>query len=313
MAAPHGIAGQFGYKTESVVGTGVTVTKFLPILSESIKNNTERIESKGMRAGRRVVSTWKAGRQVIGGGLELELWNLDVAVLWKHIFGGVTTTGAGPYTHTYSPADLTGDSMTIQIGRPDIAGTVQPFTYAGCKVRSWSLKASAGDIATLSLDVSAMSEATGTALATASYDASLAPFVFTEASLSIAGSAVGTVKNMTLTGNNALGERFRLGSATAKESLETDVREYMVDAVADFEGLTHYARIAAGTEVAVVATYSNGTQSMTITMNCRTDGDTPVLSGPDVLEQPLKLKCVSGTSDAAAITAVLINGESTAA
>lgn len=312
MASPAGFSGQLGYKTEVTVGTAVTVDEFLPVDSTSIKQNIERLESTGARAGRRVLAAWKAGQQAISGNIEMDLWNVDVAPLWKHAFGAVSTSGAGPYTHTYTPGDLTGDSFTAQVGIPDTAGTVDAFTYAGCKISDWTIAADVGSIAKLSLGIVAMSETTATALATASYGSTLAPFVFTEATLTLAGSSVGTVKSVQLTGNNGLTERFRLGSATSKEYLENVLREYTGTITTDFDSLTAYARFTAASESALVLAFSNGTQTLTFTCNVRYDGETPELNSTDLAEQMLPFKCVSGTSDAAAITAVLVNTDVTA-
>lgn len=311
MASPHGLAGQFGYTSETTVGTGVTPTEFLPILSESVTNNFERVVSNGIRAGRLTRSQWKATRQTIAGNIEMELWNTDIAGLMRHMFGSVTTTGAGPYTHTYTPGDLVGKSMTIQVGRPDTSGTVRAFTWAGCKISNWSISADLGEICKLGIDIVAMSETTATALATASYDSSLAPFVFTEASVTLGGSAY-PVTSLEISGDNSLTDRFQLGSATSREFLPNDFREYSGRLVGDFSSLTQYNLIANGTESALVATFNNGTQTLTITTNVRMDGDSPSLGGPGLVELPLSFVCTSTTSDAAAITAVLVNSESVA-
>lgn len=312
MATPSGLGGQWGYVSEVTVGTAVTVTKFLPIRSEEIGQEIERLDSEGIRAGRLVTAAWKAGQKTISGTVESDLWNTDVAVLFKHMFGTVATTGVGPFTHTYTPGDLTGKSMTIQAGRPDTTGTVQPFTWAGCKVGSWTLSATVGEICTMSLDVVGMTETTATALATASYAAALAPFCFTTASVKIAAVTVATVKDIELTGDNGLTDRVRLGSATSKEYLQNGFREYSGSMNTDFESLTAYNRFVSGTEAALELKFDNGTQTLTITCNVRFDGESPGLSGPELLEQPLPFKCVSGTSDATAITAVLVNSESSA-
>lgn len=313
MSSPHGLAGQFGYKSETTVGTGVTVDKFLPITSESVKANRERLESNGVRAGRLTRQYWKAGKTTINGSIALDLWNLDVGTLLLHCFGAVNTTGTGPYTHTFTPSDLTGKALTIQFGRPDLSGTVRAFTYAGCKVSGWSLSANVGEIASMDLDIVAMSETTATALATASYDTSLEPFVFTEASLTVGGSAL-AVKSVEINGDNANSdERFKIGSGNAQEYLEQDFRSFTGSLVADFEDLTEYNYVVNSTENALVLTFDNGTESLVVTCAVRWDGETPALSGPELLEQPLQFTCTSTTSDAAAITAVLINGDASAA
>lgn len=312
MVAPAGISGQFGYAEETTVGTGVTPTKFLPILSAGVAQEIQRLDSAGIRAGRRTLAAWKAGQQAVAFPVETELWNTDVATLWKHVMGAVATTGTDPYTHTNTPGDLTGKGLTIQVGLPDNTGTVQPFTYAGCKIGGWTLSATPGEISQMSLDVVGMSETTATALATASYDAGLEPFVFTEASLTVGGSAVNTVKSLEITGDNNLTDRFRLGSATSREPLENGMRTYSGSFTADFEGLTEYNRYVNADEFALVALWNNGTDTLTVTMNVRYDGETPSLAGPEMLEQPLPFTAVSATDDATAITVELVNGEATA-
>lgn len=313
MAAPAGISAQIGFKSESTYGTAVTVDQFhAGFVSESIKQEIARIESAGLRAGRRVTHAWKSGGQTVGGSLTLELWDEPLATLLTHMFGTVATSGSGPYVHSATPGSLSGQSLTLQIGRPDIAGTVQPFTYAGCKIPSWTLTGSVGEIAQLQLDISAQSETTATALASASYPTA-APFVFTEGSLSIGGTAVAVIQEMSLSGNNTLAtDRHRIGAATVQEQLEAGLREYTGSLTADFEDLTAYNRFVNGTEVAQVMKFDNGTDDLTITTNTRYDGETPAVGGPEQLTQPLPFKALSGTSDAAAITCVLTNAETAA-
>ncbi len=319
MAAPAGFQGQFGYKSEVTWGTGVTVDTFLPILSEKLKQDIDRLDSMGIRAGRRVTSAWKAGSKKIKGPVKLELPQNSIAALLKHCFGTVvtTTTGATPtgYQHTLTPGDLTAKSFTAQVGRPDTSGTVNAFTFAGCKINSWEIEANQGDIATLNLDVIGASETTATGLAVASYPTGITFFTFVEASLTVGGSAVNTVRKVTLKGDNNLADdRFRLGSATVKEQLESGMREYSGSISADFESLTQYARFTAASEFAVVLAFVAGADTLTITMNCRFDGDSPSVGGADeLLEQQLPFKCIHSTSDASAITAVLVNTQSSAA
>ena len=60
-------------------------------------------------------------------------------------------------------------------------------------------------------------------------------------------------------------------------------------------------------------TLNNGADTLTITCNVRFDGDTPsISSGDELLELSLPFVCLSATSDAAAITAVLVNSDTTA-
>lgn len=312
MAAPAGLAGQIGWKSESVYGTGVVVDKFHPgFLSEGIDTQITRLFSNGIRAGRRTRHQWASGAKTIAGDVTLELWDEPLATLLTHMFGTVNTTGTGPYTHTATPGTLTSKSLTLQVGRPDIGGTVRAFTYTGVKIASWSLACAVDEIPQLTLSVSAQDETTATALASASYPTA-APFTFVHGGLSIAGSAVAVVQSMQLSADNVVPTRHRIGSATTKEQLENGIRPYTGTLTADFEDLTHYARFTGGTEAALVMDFDNGTDSLTITCNVEFDGETPKVQGPEMLNQTLPFTCV-GSTDAAAITAVLVNAESSAA
>lgn len=94
------------------------------------------------------------------------------------------------------------------------------------------------------------------------------------------------------------------------EQRQEALRAVTLSAVADFTDLTVYNRFVSGAEAAVVLSLTSGSDSLTVTMNCRTDGGTPTVGG--VEEIPLNLEMMAvGTSDAAAITAVLVNNAST--
>ena len=309
---PGGADAQIGWKSESVVGTAVVVDTFQPFRSENLKQNIEYLDTQTISA-RKVLRLTKPGSKTVEGGITMELANTDIATLLNHMFGAVSTSGAGPYEHEYTPGDLTGQAMTIQVGRPASSGTVHPFTYAGCKIANWTISAAVGEIATLEVGIVGMTETTATALATASYDSTWEPFVFTEASLSIDGTPVGTVRDVSLSGDNAIENRIRLGSGTSKEPLEIGLRDYSGTITTDFDSLTHYNLFTSGTEAAMVLTFDNGTDDLVITSNIQLVGETPEVSGFDLLAQNLPYRCISSTSDAAAITAVLTNSEASAA
>lgn len=377
-----GLAAQIGYATEVTVGTPATVTAFLPLISESLTQDRTRLESTGIIAGRRVLTSdqYNGGDVTVSGSVQHELYNRGLGKIFTAMFGTVVTTGAGPYTHTFTPGDLTGDALTIQVGRPATNGTTFPFTYAGMKVSSWEIACAAGEIATLGLDLvgqrefavrtvtdgvttnastaitsataafsvddigkpisgtgipaattiaavtsttaatlSANATATGTsvtftigvALATATYPGSIKPLKFNHASVTLGGSAV-NVKSLTLSGSNMLDDSRRfLGNQYITEPLEMGLREYTGSLEIEFTDLTQYTRFVAGTEAALVASFVSGTDSVTITTNVRVDGTTPNVAGRDILTQTLPVKCIASSTDASAITAVLVNSDST--
>lgn len=310
MTTPAGIGGQFGYVTETTTGTLVTVNKFLPVTGAPITTEIEPLDSMGIRAGRLITASWKQGKRTVGGTVETELWNADIASLLKHMFGAVSVaTNGGQHNYTYTPDDTTGLSMTMQVGVPDITGTVRPRTFGGCKIGGWTLSAEAGSLATLSLDVVAMTSTNGVALAAASYDAALEPFVFTEANLLVAGATNTVVSSFELQCDTGLTERFRNGSPWSKEYLQNGFREFTGTIAKDFESETQYNRYINGEEAALVLNFDNGTDELVITMNVRFNGGDPTLEGPEIIEEPVEFKVVSATNDASGITAVLTNGD----
>jgi hypothetical protein len=299
-----GLSAQLGLKAETTWGTAVTVDTFVPMVSESMGVTPNRIESGATIAGRRVLDAgqWAEGSRTVGGDLGLELpTNSAIArLLLEQMFG--TVTGAGPWTFT--PGLLYGKSMTAQVGVPGVDGTVRAKTYNGCKVNTWEIAWSAGEIVTLGLGLIAQDETTATALATASYAAgSAVPFIATSVTATIGGSAV-CVKQGTLSGDNKLERRFCGGSRLTTEPIESDRRDYTGSLVLEFTDLTQYNRFINGTTAAVVVTFATSTTtSLVLTYNCRFDGETPKVGGRGIIDQPLPIKAV-GSTDAAAITAV---------
>ena len=309
MAARSGISAQWGMAAEVTVGSRVTVTNFVPLVSESVKREETFTESEGIRAGRlvRTSDQWNSGLVTISGDVGLELNTKNLAPLLRQMFGQQDGTSG---TFTFYPGDLHGDSFTMQFGKPDVGGTVRPFTYGGTKVLSWEIACAPGEIATLGLTVQTclVDETTGVALATASYTTGQKAFKFSGATVTVAGSTM-DVKQMTISGDNALSvERNFLGSQYIKEPIQTGLRVYGGALQPEFESLTAYQRFIDHTEAAIVASFVNGTDTLTITMNARFDGETPSIGGRDVLEQPLPFTCVATAAgaDSTAIQAVYV-------
>ncbi len=318
MAIPTGLAAQLGIAEETTHGTPVTVTRFYEIISAPFKLDITRMESAGLRAGTRVLRSdrWVAGARSVGGTIAMEFANKSCGLSLQQMFGttacALPDSGGNPtvWEHTATPGDLPA-GLTIQVGVPDEAGVVQPYTYEGCVVDSWELAASVGDIGKLTVTIDGEDEKTATALASASYPTGLTVLTFIEASLDIAGSAV-DVTSFTLNGANSLAtDRTKLGSALRKKPSETAMREYGGTVEAYFSGLTAYNRFVNGTEAALVAKFVGALISGTfnfaleVTCNVRFDGDTPTVDGPDQIMQPLPFKCLdTGTGPGTAITAV---------
>jgi len=307
------MSGQLGLKSESTWGTAVTVDTFVPVLSAKQKVEEGYIRSEGIRAGRRTRNPATLGRRVLGGDVELELYNGSVATLLKHYFGAVSTTGAGPYTHTFTPGAHLSKSLTIQTGVEDTAGTVDPFTASGAKIESWKIGGKVGELAKTSFSFTAKDMTTATALASATYS-TLTPFSFVQATVTVNGSAVASANDVTLSCTKGLrNDRHVLGSRLILEQREQQKFEFMTEIVADFDSLTLFNLAVAATQVTSVLTFSNGTESLTITCSGQVVGDPPSLENQGIEPQTIRLDHSHASSDASAITAVLIDSETSAA
>lgn len=303
------VQGLFGLKSESVWGTGVTPDLFLGgWLSGNPVREQPPLVSQGIRAGRRTPNCISAGAKTVAGTVELELTPAPMATLMRHMFGTVNTTGSGPYTHTASLGTLNGKSFTGQWGIAGTGGTVHPFTMPGSKITSWTIAATAGEIAKLSLDISAKDYVTATGLASASY-LSACPFTFVQGSITVDGDELGEVNSFELNVDRSLRVKHYVGSPLIQEQIEEGRPEVMISVDSEFTDLTLHD--LANTGVAIVLDFDNGTDSLTVTLNAWVMPSTPEVGGVDDLTSfNFEAQAYHATSDASAMTAVLINSES---
>lgn len=154
MSAPS--SAQIGWVEEDTFGVFKAPTKFAPLLSFDHGWSMERLESDAVVAGLDIIGATQRN----GGPVEVapeagfELSAEGLGSLFKHMFGSVSTTGAGPYTHEFTPGDidaLPGLSMQAGVTRPGAA--VVPIGLPGLRVTEWELACSAGEIATLGLSM----------------------------------------------------------------------------------------------------------------------------------------------------------------
>lgn len=304
------VHGQLGFKTETDWGTPVVVDNFHEgWLSDNPVREQPPMVSMGMRTGRRTPTSAQAGAKTVQGSFSFELFPDPLATLMRHMFGTIATTGAGPFTHTASPGDTDAQiGFTAQVGIPGTSGTIHPFTYEGCRLTGWTMAGSAGEIATLTTDVVAEDYVTSTALASASYG-TIAPFTFVDGSVSVAGSALAEVNSFELAATIPRRIKHRVGARLIMEPIETGRHEHMITVDTEFEDLTLHD--LANTEVAVILAFSNGTQSLAVTANAFVEPSTPTHPGNDgEVTESFTARCL-GTTDAAAVTAELVNSEST--
>lgn len=318
VVSSSGIESQFGYKAEATPGTAVTVDRFQEYLAESLNLRINRIQRNGLAAGRAIRKPSLSGTQWVEGNVELEFAPQNTALIWKHALGTITgTTGSGTYTHTVVPHSAWDQlAMTMQIGKPDTAGTVNPHTYSGMQIVKASLMtdASQSTFAKWTLGVYGRNEVTSTALASASYPSLWQPFGPHQAVLTIGGVEINLKKFTLNIDRMAATMRHRSRSTTATQPLQSKIGGFANisgNLVADFDSLAQYNNYVGGTVTTLVyALTSSAVASATISMNVEFMGDTPNVQGPQLLDQNLTFRAVSTTSDANALTVTIVNQDS---
>lgn len=158
MTLRSGLNKSIGLGLETTYGVAVAPTVWFPFKDDALKLEVARLMSDSVIAGARLPRSqqWSAGNVTAGGTVDMELYDRSIGKLLRVCLGSVST--AGPvnslYTHTLTPGDLDDDFFTLQVGRPDIlTGSVNPFSYSGCVVKSWEIGCEAGNIATFQIEV----------------------------------------------------------------------------------------------------------------------------------------------------------------
>jgi len=131
----------FGIGKETTYGTAVAPTKFFEIISEDFKGNYPRIQAEALSASLVDRSDrFAVNAKGAAGTVTLEPLTKGFGHWLRYMTGNVTTTGpteTSVYTHVADLQSLTGDMLTVQVGRAQTDGTVKPWTYEGGKVTSF--------------------------------------------------------------------------------------------------------------------------------------------------------------------------------
>lgn len=341
MATGTGLDGQVMFKLESVWGTAVTPDKAIEFDSESLTWTPTFIEPTGLRVGTKMkrASRLVQSRQNVGGDLALQFATRTMGTLVKAALGSSvaspTLVLGSAYKQVHFPGDYLTKSLTVQVGRPEPGGTVRAHTYAGCKVTSWEFSVSDGETAQLSLTFDGRSEATATALATATFT-SAEVFNFSNVSvfklggtpstaageISVAGGVAvpGVVRGFTLSGETPMAnERFGLGNAGLKsEQLENDTPTITGSVEAEWDRTTFYDPFKANTTTALELKMEGSVISGTDKNTChfvipalKFKSSPFNVGGPDIVTGSVDFEVYSNEVDAALMWK-LISADSTA-
>lgn len=344
MPTGSGLDAQLGYKLEAVVGTPVTVDKFLEFNSETIDYDPGFIEPAGLRVGIKFKrgSRLVQSRRTVSGGFDLNYPTRLTGALWKCALGSAVTSPTlvlgSAFSQVHQTGDLLGKSLTLQIGRPEPSTqTVKPHTITGAKVDGWEWSVSDNETAKMHIDIDGWDEATATALASASFPTGplAEEFNFSQCTVFSMGGTIGganpltytggaaitsIVKSLSFKGDNALAtERYGLGNAgIKKEQLENGIPTITGTLEAEYLQSEFYTPFKANTSTSLNVKFEgsviSGTDKNTIEFivpQIRIKNVTPQVSGPDLVTATVEFEVYSdGTNNPFQVK--LISADSTA-
>jgi hypothetical protein len=261
------------------------------------------------RAGRRTVVSQDAG-----GDINMDFATKGMGLLLKHALGAaaITQIGATPaFRQTFTLADLRGRSLCVQTGMPLADGSLQPYTYTGCKLTDWEIAVDNQNLAKFNATLDAKDCTTGIGYAAPSYVLANAAnvFSFAGASLYVAGSTDPVAGNLRfgVKGSTALKtDRFVTGQAGRKlEPVNNGWLTPVVTVDSEYmDQVTWVARNFTDETFAVVLEFVgaviSGANTERLTITCpavKINGTNPTVSGPDMLEHTLELPVLDNGVD----------------
>jgi hypothetical protein len=318
MPIGSSISGQVGIGIESTPGTRVAPASWKQILQESMTAGRKTIRPQGIGGGGAIAQPRVLLGQEPGGQISMEGAAENLPTLLRLALGSPVTTGAGPYTHTYSFSLATPlPSATIQIGRPDVGGTVRCFEYTGCRASSWEMAVNPDDFVKFQYDLQGEITDESQTLGTPTWP-TLTYFTSLHASLTLLGGAE-EFDSLTIRGENNL-DMSTVVTATnpGRRRIRQKGRPTLGGTFQqDFQDLALFNAFKAGTVGALSLVLNAGAAAqLTITGRVQfVEDNSPALSGPEeILKQSCPFEFVrdGANTDAQAFSAVLITSTATA-
>jgi hypothetical protein len=238
-----GAIGYVGYGVESVEGTAVAPTKYLPVSSFSFEDTNDYLVPDQIRGGRdRYVAM--AAPYMTSGTMELELIPNDISSLLKSAAAGSVVTSAyagGGYQHVITPG-TTSPTFTFESS----AAGVLVMRYGGIRVNTLEITSAFGEIVTSSWGLEGTTRTKEGAETTEVY-ADVMPFHFSGAQVKIAGTVMAHVKDFTFSTGNNIDRIGTLRRTRGWRRTALGMRDVGLSTTLDFTDASEYDRFLAET------------------------------------------------------------------
>lgn len=311
-----GAIGYVGYGVESVEGTAVAPTKFLPVTSFSFEDTNDYIIPDQIRGDRdRYVAM--AAPYMTSGSMELELVPNDIGLLLKSAAAGSIVSSAytgGGFQHVITPGNIS-PTFTFESS----AAGILVMRYGGIRVNTLEINSAFGEIVTSSWGLEGTTRIKQGAETTESY-ADVTPFHFSGAQVSIEGTPMAHVKDFNFSVGNNLERIGTLRRTRGWRRTALGMRDVGLGMTLDFTDASEYDRFLAETYFTVdillegeAGTTGMGTNKPQLRIQIpkvRWNTAGVALSAGDFLEQSAEAMILR-PNGSAIFTMTLINSETT--
>jgi len=313
-----GLGATWGFGKESSFGTIATVSHWLTINDDKVAGVKKTAQSQALHGGlyelasRRVLASFAAAGQV-----DLDVTTTKLGLLLQAMIGSPSSTApvqqstTTAYLQTHVSGDTVGESLTLQSGRPSVDGTINAFTYNGCKVTAWDLSVGTAALAKLALTFDGVDESISSTYVAPSY-VPAAVLSWKDGALLVGGTVAstggvitaitggtapsGTVSAVDLKGANGFDiTRQQIGSLVKSEQLANAFRKYTGSLTVEFANLTDfYAFYRSDANLALQFTLTGGViassynyELQVLIPAIKIDTDSITTDGPAILKQTL--------------------------
>ena len=257
--------------------------------SFSLKTQQARTPSNTL-AGTRARREGFLDNETVTGTLQAEIAPEWFGLILKHAIGTVTTTGAGPYTHTFAIGALPAGILFEVDHSATITGSGRYLRHSGSRINSLVMDFAQNGPATFSADILGAH----TAPYAAPLDATITDYGHNgfsgfEALITEGGSTLAVCKSIKVTINNNLdGDGYVIGGGGQRVQMAEGYVDVMASGSFLFTDAALMNKALAGTETSLVITLTRGSgagtagnEKLTITIpQGKYDKTNPEITGP---------------------------------
>lgn len=194
--------------------------------------------------------------EMTDGNLVVPICARTIGIWLKGLFGAPTTSGTGPFTHTFNSGSFTLPSLAIEKQLPDVP---MYEMFAGVMVNEWQWTMQRSGLLTMSLGLMAQGSTKGAVTGAGTpTDIVLQRFGHFNGSIQRNGSALASVMSTELTYSNGLEAVETIRADGKIDGIDPGKASFRGSTVVRFADTTLYDQAIAGTACELKFSYSLG-------------------------------------------------------